>query len=139
MTRGWRVAGSGVGIEQGVACTVTRINDWDPWRGSGVGIEEEQLGNIWGAFNQGSAGMARQYGGAHPPPPLPPPPQGSQYAPSIRRHTSCAHARCGRKSACRQLSRPVAFRKLSRPIACRQYGGRHSSPSLFGHDPRMWV
>jgi hypothetical protein len=28
-----------------------------------VGIEEEQLDKIWGAFNQGSAGMARKYGG----------------------------------------------------------------------------
>jgi hypothetical protein len=34
--------------------------------GSGVGIEEEQLAKIWGAFNQGSAGMARKYGGECP-------------------------------------------------------------------------
>jgi hypothetical protein len=32
-------------------------------RDTGVGIPSEQLDRIWGAFNQGSEGMARRFGG----------------------------------------------------------------------------
>ena len=33
---------------------------------TGVGIAGEQLDRIWGAFNQGSEGMARKFGGHVP-------------------------------------------------------------------------
>ena len=40
-----------------VAQVVMAVSD------TGVGIPAEQLDRIWGAFNQGSEGMARKFGG----------------------------------------------------------------------------